>query len=102
MSSTGGSFSHMSLHAGADWRVRCSAYEEHVPILTLDAGDSSVSVSIAGHHATGEAVEFARALVREAERFAAELERLHAAHAGPGEGCTPPGENAQATRGQAA
>ena len=59
MSSAGGSFSHMSLHVGSDWTVRCSTYADNTPILTLDAGESAVPISIAKRDATEAAVEFA-------------------------------------------
>jgi hypothetical protein len=83
VSSAGGSFGSVSLHVGTDWHVQCNTYENTTPILTVDAGDCGVSVSIAGRTVIGaEAVAFARELAREAARFAAECERLHAAHTG--------------------
>lgn len=78
MSSAGDSFSHISLHVGSDWTVRCSAYADQTPILTVDAGDTGVSITPTGREATEAAVAFARALVRNAQEFAAEVERLHA------------------------
>jgi hypothetical protein len=80
VSGDGGSFAHVSCHFGADWRVRCSVYPDTTPILSLDAGPSAaVSVTTAGKGASKAAVEFARALVREAQKFADEIERMHAA-----------------------
>ena len=80
MSSAGGSFGHASMHVGEDWEVRCSAYPAQAPILTVDAGSTTVSITIAGQSAPGpHAVEFARELLAEAGRFAAECERLAAA-----------------------
>ena len=79
MTGEGGSFSHLSYHAGADWRVRCNTYPETTPILSVDGGPSTVSISTRGRTADDSAVEFARALVREAQRFADEMERMHAA-----------------------
>lgn len=79
MSSAGGSFNHVSLHLGSDWDTRCSTYADTTPILSVDAGDAWVSFSIAGREVTEAAVAFARALVRETQAFAAEIERMHAA-----------------------
>jgi hypothetical protein len=78
MSSEGGSFSHISFHVGADWRAVCHTYDTRAPILSVDAGRCSVSISIKDNSADKSAVEFARALVRQAQAFAAEVERIHA------------------------
>jgi hypothetical protein len=83
VSSATGSFGSVSLHVGTGWRVHCHTYETTTPILTVQAGDCGVSVSIADRTAIGaRAVAFARELTREAGRFAAECERLHAAQTG--------------------
>ena len=59
MSSGGGSFGSTSLHVGADWHVRCSTYPATTPILSIDAGNTAVSVSIADRERmTAEAVAF--------------------------------------------
>ena len=79
MSSEGGSFSHVSCHVGADWVVRCSTYPDTTPILSFDAGSSAVSVTTRGKDADKAAVEFARALAREAQKFADEMQQMHAA-----------------------
>jgi hypothetical protein len=50
-----------------------------VPILSLDAGNSCVSITPAGTDATDEALKFARALLRATQEFADDVERLHAA-----------------------
>ena len=84
MKSDGGSFSHLSIHLGSDWRVDCHTYDDHTPILTVDAGNVAVSFSIAGRSADAAALSFARALARDAQAFAAEIERLHAERAGTG------------------
>ena len=47
MSSGGGSFGTASVHVGADWTVRCCTYPATTPILSIDAGSTAVSVSIA-------------------------------------------------------
>ncbi|HUY50195.1 MAG TPA: hypothetical protein VMV92_31570 [Streptosporangiaceae bacterium] len=83
MSSDGGSFGHASVHVGADWGVRCSVYPDQAPILTVDAGNTAVSITVTGRSAPGpQAVEFARELAAQAARFAAECERLNAALSG--------------------
>jgi len=79
MSSSGGSFSHTGFHVGSDWTTRCSTYSHTTPILSIDAGDSAVSVSISDGKVTEAAVKFAQALLREVQEFAAEVERMHAA-----------------------
>ncbi len=86
MSSSGGSFAHTGFHVGADWRVDCNTYGDRTPILSVDAGPSSVSFSITGRNADKAAVEFARALAREAQAFATEVERIHAESADAGVG----------------
>ena len=82
MSSDDGSFSYLSFHVGSDWIVRTSAYEDEAPILTVDAGKSAIAIMPKDRHSVGQsAVDFARALAREAQEFAAEVERLHAGQA---------------------
>jgi hypothetical protein len=82
VSSEGGSLSHASYHVGTDWLVRCSTYADRTPILSFDAGPAAVSISTKGTDASLAAVEFARALAREAQRFADEIERMLAAKSG--------------------
>ncbi len=79
MSGDGGSFSHISYHIGDGWRVRCSTYASTTPILSVDAGPSALSITTKGNDAGKTAVDFARALAHEAQRFADEMERMHAA-----------------------
>jgi hypothetical protein len=79
VSRDGESFSHLSYHVSGDWLVTCSIYDGKTPILGVDAGSGSLSISIKGRKADESAVRFARTLAREAQRFAAEMERLHAA-----------------------
>jgi hypothetical protein len=74
------SYTSMGVYFGEDAHVRCSTYPDHGPILSLVAGPASLSLSIAGQADMPRwGVEFARALVREAQRFAAECERVGAA-----------------------
>ncbi len=77
--SDGGSFASLGVHVGADWMVRCDTYPDTTPILSVKAGPSWVSLSIAARTVIpAEAVAFARELARQAARFAADCERLHA------------------------
>ena len=82
MSNGSQSFSSFSLYvsadSGADAWVVCHRYPSKTPILAIDAGKSSVTISIKGRDATESAVEFARSLARQAQAFADEMERLHA------------------------
>jgi hypothetical protein len=80
VSGEGLSFSHVSCHIGEDWQVRCSTYADTTPILSLVAGPATVSISTKGKDATASAVEFARALAREARRFLEEMEQMRAEH----------------------
>jgi hypothetical protein len=79
VSGEGGSFSHLTYHAGADWRVRCITYADTTPILSVDGGPISMSITTRGRESGEGAVEFARALALEARKFADEMERKLAA-----------------------
>ena len=79
MSSKGGSFSRVSFHVGADWWVCCHTYDDATPIFDIDGGPVSVAISIRDRSTDDKAVEFARTLAREAQKFADEIERMHAA-----------------------
>ena len=79
MSSAGGSFAHAWLHVGSDFTIRCSTYPDQVPILSIDAGSSAISLTSATRDATDDALRFARSLARHAQEFADEVERMHAA-----------------------
>ncbi len=76
--SDGESFSTFSIYVAGDGWVTCYSYPDKTPILSIDGGGSSVSISVRGRDATEEAVQFARALARHAQAFAAEVERVHA------------------------
>jgi hypothetical protein len=80
--SGGGSFGHIGVHVGGDWWLHLNTYEDHSPILDIDAGSTSVSVCFDGPQVTTSAVEFARELAEKAVKFAAEVERLHARQSG--------------------
>ncbi len=69
----------VSVHVGSDWRVRCMPVTGQPPLLDIDAGETEVSVGLAGQEIRASAVEFAAELAREAERFAAEVQRMYAA-----------------------
>jgi hypothetical protein len=77
MSSDGESFGRLGVHVGADFWVRCSTYPAQGPILSIDAGRMSLAFTMRDDRADERAVEFARALVSQAQLFAAEVERLH-------------------------
>jgi hypothetical protein len=79
MSTGGESYTHIGYQVGADWRVTCNTYTDTTPILSVDAGHGSVSITARGETATAAGMEFARALAREARRFADEMERIYAA-----------------------
>jgi hypothetical protein len=91
MRSGGGSFGSVSLHVGEDWWTHVSIYPDHPPIFDIDAGSTSVTVSIAGRVITQAAVEFARELASKAARYAAEMERLYATQNPAGNGSDIPG-----------
>ena len=83
MSSGRGSFAYLGVHVGTGWTIRCDTYPHTTPILTVGCGSLAVSFSIAARTAmAAKGVAFARELARQAGRFAADCERLHAA--GPG------------------
>ena len=80
MSTGGGSFACVGVHVGADWTIGCHTYPGTTPILTVGAGPVSVSFSIAARTPVpADGAAFARELARQAARFAADCERLHAA-----------------------
>jgi hypothetical protein len=75
--SDGGSFTYLNMHVGADWDVLVNTYEDHAPILNFGAGNLGVMVCISERD-TSKAVAFARALLRDVQVFAAEMERIYA------------------------
>jgi hypothetical protein len=80
MSTSGSeSYTHIGYQVGEQWRVTCNTYDDTTPILSIDAGRSAVSITPRGKTATVAGMEFARALAREARRFADEMERMYAA-----------------------
>jgi hypothetical protein len=89
------SYTSMGVHPGEDAQVRCIAYPEHGPILSLGLGPMSLSLSIAGQENMPEwGVTFGQALAREAQRFAAECERVHTAQQAQGTPSTAAGDAA--------
>jgi hypothetical protein len=80
MSGDNGSICGLGLYVGADGWVTCHHYADKTPILAISAGGTSLSIGIKDRYATEDtAVEFARVLLRTAQEFAAEVERIHAA-----------------------
>jgi hypothetical protein len=82
VTSGGGSGAYVSVHVGEDWWTHLCTYDDRTPILDIDAGSTSLSISIEGNDADRAAVEFARELARRVTAFAAEVERLHAHRGG--------------------
>lgn len=78
MSAGNGSYSRISVQVGSDWQVRYLPVPRQAPMLDIDAGETQVSVSIAGREIRASAVEFTAELARQASAFAAEVERLYA------------------------
>jgi hypothetical protein len=75
------SFGSVNLHAGEHVHADCYTYPQTTPILTVQAGRLTVNISIADRTAiASHAVTFARELASQAAAFAAQCERLHAAH----------------------
>ena len=83
MKSSGGSHGHVGMYVGEDWSTFLSTYDDHTPILDISCGSMTVAISVADRQVTGPALDFAQELAAQAARFAAEVERLHAAHHGP-------------------
>lgn len=87
-----------SVLVGDDWHLTCHAYKLTSPILAVSAGSATVSISIrAREDMPASGVAFARELVRAAERFATECERLHALHNQPVSGTAGPARLAAVT-----
>jgi hypothetical protein len=78
VSAANGSYSRINVLVGSDWQVRCLPVPTRVAVLDIDAGDTQISVSIAGQEIRASAVEFAAELARAASQFAADVERLYA------------------------
>ena len=51
MSMGNGSYSRVSVQVGADWQVRCVPVTKRAPVLDIDAGETEISVGIAGQAA---------------------------------------------------
>jgi hypothetical protein len=79
------SHANMSAHAGPGASVTCHTYPSTTPILTVDLPGVWLSISVADREAcvSEQAVTFARELVRAAEQFAAEAERLYGPDSAP-------------------
>ena len=55
-------------------RIQCCTYDDHAPILAIDDGNVSVSLTVPDtHRVTGEDVNRALALADAVARYAAEL-----------------------------
>ncbi len=79
MTSDRDSFGYTSFHAGLNARARCSVYANGtLPNLSMDGCGLGVTVYLAGDRIDADHVRFARDLLHQAERFAAEAKRLYA------------------------
>ena len=92
MSGDDKSFTTFALYTGADTLVTCHHYPDQTPILAINAGKATVTISVKGKDASDSAVTFARELAHHAQEFAAEVERFHAERTAPG--TTDPAEQA--------
>jgi hypothetical protein len=79
------SFASLSVYIdGDDWWTTCHHYDGQTPILVINNGPNSMTVSLKGREASESAVRFARALLASVQEFAADIERLHAERTAPG------------------
>jgi hypothetical protein len=78
VSEANGSFSHLNLYVGSDWRVRCIISAAQPPMLAVEAGGTGVSLCLASREIRPSEVEFAAELARETARFADEVKRRYA------------------------
>ncbi|WP_322760556.1 hypothetical protein [Frankia sp. Cr2] len=67
---------HVGVHVGSEWSVRCHTYPDERPILSLDTPGGGLSVSAMGGTVTADHVDFAYALVKAANDYLIECERL--------------------------
>jgi hypothetical protein len=79
-----------AVYVDADWRVDCYEYPARMPILTIYAGLSTVTLSVKDGEASGSSAEFARELAAKVARFAAEAGRIHAEQEARAANGTPP------------
>ncbi|EFC85957.1 hypothetical protein [Parafrankia sp. EUN1f] len=70
------SSTHLGLHVGADWSVRCHSYPDSAPILAVNLGRTTLSVSAAGSAVTSDQVDFAYALLAAVNDYLIECEQL--------------------------
>ncbi|SDK04294.1 hypothetical protein [Nonomuraea jiangxiensis] len=73
------SIASVSFHLGSDVRMRCLAYPQDGPILSLSICGADVNISPAGRdQITQEVLTTVREFAAEVQRFLAECERIHA------------------------
>jgi len=79
---SGSTFASLSLHLGDGTHIDCHTYPDkpgHQPILCIDSADIFLRLCVRGDKwATQRDVDNARALVKAAGVYLAEVERLHA------------------------
>ncbi len=67
---------HVGVHVGSEWSVRCFTYPDERPILALDTPGAHLAISTASGTVTADHVDFAYALVKAANDYLIECERL--------------------------
>ncbi|WP_322750192.1 MULTISPECIES: hypothetical protein [unclassified Frankia] len=67
---------HVGVHVGSEWSVRCFTYPDERPILALDTPGAHLAVSVKDCTVTADHVDFAYALVKAANDYLIECERL--------------------------
>ncbi|WP_131764615.1 hypothetical protein [Candidatus Protofrankia californiensis] len=70
------SSTHLGLHVGADWSVRCRISPDKPPILAVQVGRTLLSFLPAGTAVTADHVEFAYALLGAVNDYLVECERF--------------------------
>ncbi|KPM54690.1 hypothetical protein ACG83_14565 [Frankia sp. R43] len=73
------SVTHLALHVGTDWHTMCHTYPHRSPILSVDAGPSLFSLSVAGGTVTADHLRFARTLQQAVSTYLAECEPIASA-----------------------
>lgn len=74
-------FTQIGMHVGDGSSAYCFSYDRRSPILHINTGDATITVSAAAEDVDDAALSFARELLASAQTFADEIERLHAERA---------------------
>ncbi|ETA03996.1 hypothetical protein CcI6DRAFT_00520 [Frankia sp. CcI6] len=70
------SSTHIGMHVGSGWSVRCHTYPDRPPILSVRAGETHLSLSVANDAVTSDHVEFAYTLLAAVNDYLIECERI--------------------------